>query len=99
MTSLLRSVQRILDLLHAIELARSGVALDPANEFEWITAFAPDDLTEVAREVYAAYARARSGEIATEDAEAVIHEWQESAWAMRSADVRAAFDAPSVAAA
>ena len=95
MTSLLRSAQRILDLLHAIELARSGVALDPANEFEWITAFAPDDLTEMAREVYAAYARARSGEIGTEDAEAVIHEWQESAWAMRSADVRAAFDAPS----
>jgi hypothetical protein len=85
MTALLRSAQQIVDLLHAIEQVRSGVAVDPANEFEWITAFTSNDLTEMAHEVYAAYARARSGEIPTEEVEAVIHEWRESAWAIRSA--------------
>src|SRR5690242_6107132 len=44
MTALLRSAQQVLDLWHAVERVRSGAALDPANEFEWISAFAVDDL-------------------------------------------------------
>lgn len=39
MTSLLRSAQRILDLLHAIELARSGVALDPQTNSSGLPRF------------------------------------------------------------
>ena len=91
MTTQLRYAQQILDLLHAFERVRSGAVLDPADEFEWITAFPSDDLKDMAAEVYAAYARARRGEIPLEEVDAVLHEWQESAWAVRSPDVRAAF--------
>jgi hypothetical protein len=93
MTALLRCAQQILDLFHAIERIRSGAVLDPADEFEWLTAFALDDLKDVADEVYAAYARAQRGEIPLEEVDAVIHEWQESAWAARSSNVGVAFEA------
>jgi hypothetical protein len=95
MTNLLRCAQQVLDLIHAIDLVRSAVALDAGNEFEWITAFPSGDLKEMAEEVYEVYARARSGEVSPEAVEAVIHEWQESAWAVRSPEVRSAFEAPS----
>jgi purine nucleoside permease len=93
MTALLRCAQKIVEMFHALELMRSGSAIDPANEFEWISAFTLDDLMDMAREVYSAYARAASREAPTAQVDALIHEWQESAWALRSADVRAAFDA------
>jgi hypothetical protein len=93
MTAQLRCAQQILDLFHAIERIRSGAVLDPADEFEWLTAFALDDLKDTAGEVYAAYTRAQRGEIPLEEVDAVIHEWQESAWAARSSDVGEAFAA------
>jgi hypothetical protein len=93
MTNLLRCAQQVLDLIHAIDLIRSAAGLDPANEFEWITAFPSDDLKNMAEEVYEIYARARSGEVSPDEVDAVIHEWQESAWAVRSPDVRSAFEA------
>jgi len=89
----LHRAQQILDLFHAIDRIRSGAALDPADEFEWLTAFALDDLKDMADEVYAAYTRAQRGEIPPEEADAVIHEWQESAWAARSPNVGMAFEA------
>ena len=93
MTALLWYAHQILDLFHAIERVRSGAKLDPADEFEWITAFGPEDLKKMADEVYSAFARTRTGEIAPEEIEAILYEWQESAWAVRSPDVRAAFAA------
>lgn len=93
MTALLRAAHRALDLFHALERVRSGAVLDAADEFEWITAFPPEDLKNMADEVYAAYARARTGEVSLDEVDAVIHEWQESAWAVRSPRVRAAFEA------
>jgi len=93
MAALLRSAQHVLDLFHSIERVRAGEKLDAADEFEWITAFTPEDLQDMLGEVYAVYARARSGEGPLEEVSAVIHEWQESAWAVRSPDVRAAFAA------
>ena len=93
MIAQLHRAQRILDLFHAVERIRSGVALDPADEFEWLMAFALDDLKEMAGEVYAAYTRAQRGEIPPEEADSVIHEWQESAWAARSPNVGMAFEA------
>jgi DNA primase len=93
MIAQLHRAQQIVDLFHAIERMRSGAALDPADEFEWLTAFALDDLKEMADEVYAAYTRAQRGEIPPEEADAVIHEWQESAWAARSPNLRMAYEA------
>ena len=93
MTNLLRCAQQVLDLVHAIDRVRSAAALDPANEFEWITVFPSDDLKDMAEEVYEIYARARSGEVSPDEVERVIHEWQETAWAVRSPDVKAAFEA------
>jgi len=93
MTALLLAAQQVLDLFHAVDRVQSGAALDPAEEFEWITAFEPDDLKTLKDEVYAVYARTRRGEVSLDELPAVIHEWQESAWAVRSPDVRAAFEA------
>jgi hypothetical protein len=93
MTALLRSAQQTLELFRAIEQVRSGAAVDPAGEFEWVGAFGSDDLKGMADEVYTAFARARRGEIPLEDVDAVIYEWEESAWAVRSPDVKAAFEA------
>jgi hypothetical protein len=93
LTALLRSAQRTLDLFHAIELVRSGTAVDPANEFEWITAFTLDDLKEMVNELYMASVRAGRGEIQPGEVNAIIHEWEESAWALRSPEARSAFDA------
>jgi hypothetical protein len=95
MTALLHCAHQILDLFHAIERIRSSVVLDPADEFEWLTTFALDDLKDMVDEVYTAYTRAQRGEIPLEEVNAVIHEWQESAWAARSPDLGAAFEAPA----
>jgi DNA primase len=93
MIAQLHRAQQILDLFHAIERVRSGASLDPADEFEWLRAFALDDLKEMGDEVYAAYTRSQRGEIPPEEADAVMHEWQESAWAARSPNVGMAFEA------
>jgi hypothetical protein len=93
MTSLLRGAQQVLDLFHAIDRVRSAATLDPADEFEWITAFGPDDLKNMADELYATYAKVRREEVPLDELAAVIHEWQESAWAIRNPDLRAAFSA------
>ena len=95
MIAQLHRAQQILDLFHAIGRIRSGAALDPADEYEWLTAFASDDLKDLADEVYAAYTRAQRGEIPPEEADSVIHEWQESAWTARSPNLRMAFEAPA----
>ena len=93
MTSLLRGAQQVLDLIHTIDRVRSGASLDPADECEWITAFELADLKQMADELYATYAKVRTGEIPLDELDAVIHEWQESAWAIRSPGLRAAFGA------
>jgi hypothetical protein len=93
MTALLRGAQQVLDLFHAIDRVRAAARLDPADEFEWITAFEADDLKDMADEFYATYARVRRGEAPLDELDAVIHEWQESAWAVRSPRLRAAFSA------
>jgi len=93
MTSLLRGAQQVLDLLHAIDRVRSGAGSDPADQFDWITAFGPADLQEMADELYAAYAKIRSGEVPADELDAIIHEWQETAWAVRNPSLRTAFRA------
>jgi hypothetical protein len=95
MTARLHFAQKIVELFHALELRRSGAAIDPGNEFEWISAFGAKDLTDMASEVYSGYARAARREGPLAEVDALIHEWQESAWALRSADVKTAFDAPA----
>lgn len=93
MMALLRGAQEVLDLFYAIDRVRSAAVLDPSNEFEWITAFGPDDLKKMGDELYVAYAKVRKGELPLDELDAVIHEWHESAWAIRSSDVRTAFAA------
>ena len=93
MTSLLRGAQLVLDLIHTVDRVRSGASLDPADEFEWITAFEPADLKEMADEVYATYSNVRTGEVPLDELDAVIHEWQESAWAVRSPGLQVAYQA------
>lgn len=93
MTALLHGAQQVVDLLHSIERVRAGASLDASEEFEWTTAFGVADLKQLADEIYAMYASVRTGERPLDELEAVIHEWQESAWAVRSSGLKAAFEA------
>lgn len=80
---------KAVDLLHSIE----RVGVDPGDEFEWTTAFGPADLKQLADEVYATYANVRTGEMPAGELDAVLHEWRESALALRSPELKAAFEA------
>ena len=93
MTALLHGAQQVVDLLHSIERVRAGASLDASEEFEWTTAFGVADIKQLADEIYAMYASVRKGERPLDELEAVIHEWQESAWAVRSSGLKAAFEA------
>ena len=74
---------------------RSGEILDQAWE-KCVTIMRNDQaFTDMASEVYSGYARAARREGPLAEVDALIHEWQESAWALRSADVKTAFDAPA----
>jgi len=53
-----------------------------------------DDLRDLLTEVYGAFRHAVDAEISWDDFEAAIHEWHESAIALRSEALAAAFSAP-----
>ena len=63
--------------------------------FEWLNAFDTDEVKDLLAEVHLAFRRAADAEISWDDFEAVIHEWHESATAIRNNVLDAAFSAPN----
>jgi hypothetical protein len=85
----------MVDLLTAISnYRRAGNDIQPGHSFEWLNAFDVDDLDTLQAEAYAAFREARASG-SWDDFDAVLHEWQESAVAVRSEALAAAFAAPA----
>jgi hypothetical protein len=85
---------RMVDLVTAISTYRQVSNDIPAGHaFEWLNAFDMDDLKTLLAEVYGAFRAARAFEAEWDDFEAVLHEWHESAIAVRRETLAAAFAA------
>jgi hypothetical protein len=78
---------------HGLRPGRQTIPIEHA--FEWLNAFDIDEIRTFLAEAHAAFRRAADAEISWDDFEAVLHEWHESAKAIRSDALAAAFSAPS----
>jgi hypothetical protein len=70
---------------------RLGEAISSANPYHWLTVFDSDELSELIAELEKAYRLAESESGAWNQIEIVIHEWHESAKAISSPELAAAF--------
>lgn len=89
----LAHLQKAFDVLQTVTRVLQGEPIDPANPDEWVTVLNPVDLRTMAKEIYSACGHAQRGEVPWEEFDALVHEWEESAWAARSPEVKAAFNA------
>jgi len=90
------NAKRMVDLVMAISTYRLAHAQIPiGHAFEWLNAFDIDEIRTLLAEAHASFRRAADAEISWDDFEAVLHEWHESAIAIRSDALAAAFSAPS----
>jgi len=86
----------MVDLVTAISTySLAGEKIPIGHTFEWLNAFDTDELRSLLTEVHLTYRRAADAEISWDDFEAVLHEWHESAIAIRSDAHAAAFSAQS----
>lgn len=87
---------KLVELLQAAcDKLHGGSSPRPTDAFEWISVFDEHDLLEMTEEVLGAFYRARSGERSWDEFDALLHEWEESAWAARSPDLREAMRSAS----
>jgi len=70
---------------------RLGEAISSENPYHWLTVFDSDELSELIAELEKAYRLAESESGAWNQIEIVIHEWHESAKAISSPELAAAF--------
>lgn len=83
----------MVDLLTAIYRHRTaGERLSSDHAFEWLNAFGGDDLEGLAQELYSVFRKAVQGESSWDEFENTLHEWEESAWAARTPELRAALE-------
>lgn len=84
----------MVDLVTAISTYRQASAQIPiGHTFEWLNAFHIDELKTLLAEAHMSFRRAADAEISWDNFEAVLHEWHESATAIRSDTLAAAFSA------
>jgi len=89
------NARRMVDLVTAVSTYRqAGAQVPVGHPFEWLNAFDLDELRDLLTEVHGVFRRAADAEISWADFEAAIHEWLESAIALRSEALAAAFAAP-----
>ena len=69
------------------------IPVPPGHSFEWINPFDMDELRDFQNEVYGAFRSAMDAGTSWNDFEAVLHEWHESAIALRSDTLASAFRA------
>jgi prevent-host-death family protein len=85
----------MVDLVTAISTYRLGDAPVPiGHTFEWLNAFDIEELRTLLAEVHLSFRRAADAETSWDDFEALLHEWHESAIAIRSDRLAAAFSEP-----
>ena len=90
------NARRMVDLVTSISTYRLAHAQIPIGQaFEWLNAFDIDEIKTLLAEAHTAFRRAADAEISWDDFEAVLHEWHESATAIRSDALATAFSAPN----
>jgi hypothetical protein len=90
------NARRMVDLVTAISTySLAGAQIPVGQAFEWLNAFDRDEIRTLLAEVHGSFRRAADAEISWDDFEAVLHEWHESAIAIRSDALAAAFSGPS----
>jgi hypothetical protein len=90
------NAKQMVGLTTAISQYRqAGKDIPAGHAFEWLNAFDMDEVGDLLTEVYQAFQRASDETISWDDFEAVLHEWHESAVAVRSEALAAAFSAPT----
>jgi hypothetical protein len=96
MVEAVSNARRMVDLVTAVSTYRQSAAQVPVgHSFEWLNAFDLDELRDLLTEVHGVFRRAADAEISWGDFEAAIEEWHESAIALRSEVLAAAFAAPT----
>jgi len=88
-----RRALTMVDFIQAVYLHMAGRRLADDQPYEWVTAFDHEDLQQMAGEVLAVFRRGRRGEGTWDEFDAVLHEWEESAWAARSSILEESFRA------
>jgi hypothetical protein len=79
----------IIQVIYRLLLGRSR-ELEPP--YQWLTQFDPDELNELLTEINDTIQTIFAGEQTWESIDLLIHEWQESAQAIASSDLAAAFE-------
>ncbi len=88
--------EQMVNLLSAIWTYRlTGKKIPVGHAFEWVNAFDLEDVDTLQTELHGIFRYATSGVVAWDEFEATLHEWQESALAVRSEALDAAFNAPA----
>jgi hypothetical protein len=86
----------MVDLVTAVSTYRqAGAPVPVGHPFEWLNAFDREELRELLTEMNGVFRRATDAEISWRDFDAALHEWHESAIALRSEALAAAFAAPT----
>ena len=90
------NARRMVDLVTAVSTYKqAGAPVPVGHPFEWLNSFDVDELRDLLTEVHGVFRRAADAEISWGDFEAAIHEWHESAIALRSEALTAAFATPT----
>jgi len=74
----------MIDILDVACRNTGGRPIDQTHRFEWVAVFSPEETREMTDEILRAFRRSDSGETDWEEFDAVLHEWEESAWALRN---------------
>lgn len=90
------NAKRMVDVATAVSTYKqSGTPVPVGHPFEWLNAFDMEELMALLTEVYGAYCHAMDADASWDNFTAVLHEWHESAIALRSETLAAAFSAPA----
>jgi hypothetical protein len=81
----------VLEIIYAAFLTLRGVPPTAGSCYGWLSAFDTDEVQELVTEVLGAYRNAPLVAEGWDELEAIIHEWHESAIAILSDDLAAAF--------
>ncbi|HEY9854041.1 MAG TPA: hypothetical protein V6D28_31530 [Leptolyngbyaceae cyanobacterium] len=95
MTYMVKAATMSQVVFEAIDVAyrlRLGEQIDSAHSFGWLREFDSDELTEFITEVESAYRLVGEESEGWDKLDALIHEWHESAIAISSEALAAAFD-------
>jgi hypothetical protein len=88
-------VELLVEIIQVIYRQLLGRSPELAPPYQWLTQFDPDELNELLTEINDTIQSIFAGEQTWESVDLLIYEWQESAQAIISPDLAAAFETES----